>query len=65
MSVVYKITEPTLLERFKQTNLVMVKGAPEELLRKCTHHLPNVETLYSIEPFDVILGQKIECQHKE
>jgi len=62
MSVVYKTTNS---ERFKSTNIVMAKGAPEELLRKCTHHLPNVEHLNSIEPIDVILGQKDRCQHEE
>jgi P-type Ca2+ transporter type 2C len=65
MSVVYKITEPTLLDRFEKINLVMAKGAPEELLRKCTHYLSNTESLNSIEPFDMILGQKDGCQPKE
>lgn len=59
MSVVYDITTS---ERLKPTHLVLAKGAPEELLRKCTHHLPNTG---SIEPFDVILGQKDGCQHEE
>ncbi|RIA93721.1 hypothetical protein C1645_690435 [Glomus cerebriforme] len=62
MSVVYNIMES---ERFKSTNLIMAKGAPEELLRKCTLYLPNVETLTSTEPFDVILGQKDGCQPEE
>jgi Ca2+-transporting ATPase len=62
MSVVYKITTS---ERLKPTHLVLAKGAPEELLRKCTRRLPNVGSLNSIEPFDVILEQKDRCQHEE
>ncbi|CAG8432950.1 9868_t:CDS:10 [Diversispora eburnea] len=59
MSVVYKITNPTLLEHLKPTNLVLVKGAPEELLHKCTHHLPDIP---KIDRFDLILGQKEGCR---
>ncbi|CAB4407875.1 unnamed protein product [Rhizophagus irregularis] len=62
MSVVYKITTS---ERLKPTHLVFAKGAPEELLRKCTHRLPYVRSLNPIEPFDVILEQKDECRHEE
>lgn len=64
MSVVYNIRDSTSLGLSKPTNLVLVKGAPEELLRKCTHHLP--KTLKeTIRPFDVIFGEKEGCKPKE
>ncbi|CAI2175595.1 19955_t:CDS:10 [Funneliformis geosporum] len=59
MSVVYETTNSEHL------NLVMAKGAPEELLRKCTHHLPNVETSSTIEPLNLILGQEDGFQLEE
>ncbi|RHZ46800.1 hypothetical protein Glove_606g143 [Diversispora epigaea] len=62
MSVVYKVANSPLLEHFKPTNLVLAKGAPEELLRKCTHHLPETPTSKKIEQFDLILGQKEDCR---
>ncbi|CAG8513929.1 18315_t:CDS:10 [Racocetra fulgida] len=65
MSVVYKIEDSTLLGHSKPTKLVLVKGAPEELLRKCTHHLPEVESTEIDLPFDIIFGQKERCQPKE
>ncbi|CAG8461817.1 11158_t:CDS:10 [Acaulospora colombiana] len=54
MSVVYQ----NMSEHFKQINFVLVKGAPEELLGKCTHYLPNVTKSEKVVPFDVILGEK-------
>lgn len=63
MSTVYKVTNPSLLEHFKPTNLVLVKGAPEELLRKCTHRLPEASTLDN--QFDLVLGQKEGCKPVE
>ncbi|CAG8747382.1 26483_t:CDS:2, partial [Racocetra persica] len=65
MSVVYNIEDSTLLGHSKSAKLVLVKGAPEELLRKCTHHLPEVESTEIDLPFDIIFGQKEGCQPKE
>ncbi|CAG8652608.1 2678_t:CDS:10, partial [Acaulospora morrowiae] len=58
MSVVYTNT----LEQFKQVKFVLVKGAPEELLGKCTRCLPNVSTSKMDAPFDIILGEKENCK---
>ncbi|CAG8682422.1 13829_t:CDS:10 [Funneliformis mosseae] len=63
MSVVYKITNPNISA--EHLNLVMAKGAPEALLRKCTHHLPSVETSSTIDPLNAILGQQEGFQLKE
>ncbi|CAG8446177.1 28261_t:CDS:10 [Dentiscutata erythropus] len=65
MSVVYEIKDSTSLGHSKPIKLVLAKGAPEELLRKCTRHLPKVASTEPILPFDIVFGEKEECQPKE
>ncbi|KAG9301212.1 hypothetical protein G9A89_012595 [Geosiphon pyriformis] len=61
MSVVYKYRDNNFIQNQKYTNsyLVMAKGAPEELLEKCTGRLPLATELTKMSnPFEQIISQQ-------
>ncbi|RIB13312.1 hypothetical protein C2G38_2198212 [Gigaspora rosea] len=65
MSVVYEIKDTTSLGHSKPAKLVLAKGAPEQLLRKCTRYLPNIATTETGLPFDIVFGEKEGFQPNE
>ncbi|CAG8529938.1 7733_t:CDS:10 [Ambispora gerdemannii] len=65
MSVVYKFDYSNLPANLNQTNkyIVMAKGAPEELLQKCTSRLPVSNFSKSPITFEQIIGEKEGTQN--